>query len=250
MNLLPYSRKIRKYLSIVRQVTILLLLQVTFLVNTLSNFLKRKAFSPGSVDYRELPVYYINLPERRKREDRTVTNLHRMGFRKMFKVEGVFEKIPKAGCALAHKRAFDLILNHHNKDKVVLVCEDDIKFIGQVEVLAKSIEEFVKNDNLKVLCIGNSNSKARRSLGDNLNEAYNIETASCYAVKVSFLPILKRNVEFCIEQLLETNGQSMPLDKFWKSLQVKYTFVIPKKKLVKQYSGKSDVEGRKIIQIK
>ncbi len=240
----------RKNLSIARQVIILLFLQITFLVNALSNLLKRKAFTPGSIDYRELSVYYINLPDKRKREERTITNLHRMGFRKIFKVEGVYEKIPKAGCALAHEHVYDLILNNHNEDKVVLVCEDDIKFIGNVEVLAKSIEEFVKNDNLKVLCIGNSNSKIRTSVSNNLNEAYNIETTSCYAVKVSFLPILKRNVEFCIEQLLATNGQSLPLDKFWKPLQVQHIFAIPKKKLVKQYSGKSDVEGRNIIQIK
>lgn len=197
-----------------------------------------------------LPVYYINLTERTKRKRRTIINLNRMGFKNLFRVEGVHAKIPKAGCALAHKKAYELILNNHADDDIVLVCEDDIKFIGNIVILVKSLEEFAKSDNAKVLCIASANSKIRRSYSNNLNEGFDIETASCYAVKISFLPVLKDNVESCIEELLKTNGQSMALDKFWKPLQQQYSFVLPKRKLVKQYSGRSDVEDRNVIQIK
>ena len=188
-----------------------------------------------------LNVFYINLIHRVDRKKMIEEELDKIEFKRYSRFNGISNPNGALGCAYSHKGVLDLF--DENNGKLLMVCEDDISFIGSSEKLQMLLENFINDENLDVLCLGFNNFN-QYPYNDYFNLTSDTLTTSCYIIKPYMKEILLSNFELSIE-LLE-NGVDriyrLAIDQVWKVVQKKHNFVIPKERFAFQRESYSDIE--------
>lgn len=202
-------------------------------------------------------AYYINLDYRLDRKiliEREFSNLDI----EFIRIPAILHSNGAIGCLQSHIK----VLETCDPDAdFIWICEDDIEFLVPRANIDKSINAFMKSDG-DILCLG-FNSRKQSKYSDGFLRTTDNQTTSCYIVKRKFRNIL---LDFWKSLLnsIETNtihplmdiylkldvhkGENVfnAADQAWKILQKDYKFLIPEKRIAKQRSGYSDIEGKSV----
>jgi GR25 family glycosyltransferase involved in LPS biosynthesis len=192
-------------------------------------------------------VFYINLEKRIDRrveiEDELVNNFK---YTRAERFVGILYKPGCYGCIMSHICLLrKMIVNNWD---TMMVFEDDVKLLTDRANIDLHINMFLNDDQLDILCIGNS-------CGDNkpynelMNRCFNTQTTSCYIIKKKFVKSL-------LECLFIDNAESMTypedsndlylhtkqyIDVAWFPLQKIHYFMMPKIRQVLQRPSYSDI---------
>jgi len=199
--------------------------------------------SPNHI-LKNIPTIIINLDYRSDRLNLSRKTLNRMGITKISKFSAISDLIAIRGCARSHLEVLKKFRD--SRESYLLICEDDIKFIGSILKLNKVLQEFLEDKDAKVLCLGNLTDQKIQNYTKTLNRGLVVKTMSCYLVKQEFVEYLIKNGEYSVAELTRTQGISGAFDKSWITLQADYVFVVPKNRLVVQASQYSDILKKKV----
>lgn len=189
-------------------------------------------------------VIYINLlhrEDRKKSIENEFTNVNHEHFSRF---DAFYAEKGIIGCAKSHLELLKKWIPQNHK--LLMICEDDIVFLGDRDYIDQLIEEFYKDNRLDVLCLGNNPSN-KVKISKLFNITSSTQTMSCYVIKehmrVHLIKIFQESL------LMLENGvdpRKAAIDKVWKKIQLKYTFAIPRVKTVIQSESFSDIE-KKIV---
>lgn len=193
----------------------------------------------------EIPIpTVINLPFRPERLERIHNELVRLGFPKYFvepAVPGisVFPKPAhlsgKKGCAASH---LNVLQRELHSQTPILVLEDDVEFVADSERLAETVQKFLANPALDVLCLHNSSSRSRR-MDDTFAYATDITSTAAYILKPRAVRHVLREFRKSLNAL--KGGKNFPIDHAWWRVQRwRLIFVIPNSALVSHVGHQSD----------
>jgi len=201
-----------------------------------------------------MKAYYINLDSRLDRKNLVEREFTRLNY-EFQRVPAIFNLDGLTGCAESHIKVLESCDTDSN---YIWVCEDDIQILANREYIDTCIQQFLNSD-ADILCLGNNILGILPYSGDLLRST-DIQTTSSYIIKKKFRNILldtwkdalvsrKNNDNKKYEEKLKSLNirvceDYLALDQVWKILQRDYIFVIPKKKVLKQRSGYSDIMGR------
>ena len=212
----------------------------------LVNLTSRSRRGSTSSKLSDLTTYgrFINLDHRGDRRLATEGQLKIMDLSFVSRFPGFLDANGALGCAKAHFSALSSALMEGKE--YTLIAEDDIALVGDTSGLWSAIEEFVQNDLLDVLCVGNRSSGMRVPVGKHLLIAFDIQTTSFYVAKRKSLPAL---VDSAARSILLLQAGASPreaaVDVIWKEKQAsELVFCIPREKIVIQRPSHSDVVGR------
>jgi hypothetical protein len=137
-----------------------------------------------------------------------------------------------------------MIANNWN---TMMVFEDDAQLLTSRESIDAHINMFLQDDQLDILCIGNS-------CGDNkpynelMNRCFNTQTTSCYVIKKKFVKTLLEcyfsdpsEALTLPEDSQELAGHIGYIDTSWSPLQQTHYFMMPKNRQVLQRPSYSDI---------
>jgi len=192
-----------------------------------------------------LDIYYINLSHRQDRNREIIEEFEGIGLIRFNRYEAVFNQNGALGCAISHR---NVIRDYIKKqDRLLMICEDDIKFLVDRNTLEKIIQVFLSDPNLDVLCLGNNHFN-QYSYNDYFFLTSDTQTTSCYVIKPHMIDIMLDNFELSV-RLLNFGISKIykpEIDQVWKLLQKKYNFVIPKEKFAIQRESFSDIEKQAV----
>lgn len=195
-----------------------------------------------------LEVVYINLEHRNDRNNEIQAEFFKIGI-KNFKRFNAYKKTNGAlGCALSHRGVLQEWVPKNSE--LLMVCEDDLKFIGKPDELIELITLFANIKDLDILCLS-YNHQNEYAIDDFFLLSSDIQTMSCYIVKPHMRQLLINNFSQSIK-MLEAGVDSqynVAVDQVWKVLQKKYNFAILKKRFSYQGKSYSDIE-KKIVNYK
>jgi GR25 family glycosyltransferase involved in LPS biosynthesis len=194
--------------------------------------------------WENIPIFVINLEKRPDRLISVTRALRCMGIENFVRFNAKVDQYPKRGCAKSHLSLWEKSLN--NSANIVMICEDDLEFVGNIRTLRKSLDDFINEKDIHVLCIANLTKDYPVKITRNLRRTQNVQTTACYLVKKEVLKDLIRCGEKSIAQLTSSNGVSGAIDKVWKDIQGERVFTIPRSILCIQSAGHSDIENRKV----
>lgn len=191
----------------------------------------------------QLDICYINLAHRQDRNIEIINEFNKLGLENYSRFNAIKNTSGALGCAMSHMTILENWTA--NSPKLLMVCEDDIKFNDKLEELELILSEFINDNNLDILCLS-YNHFNEASYNGIFNLTSDTQTMSCYVVKPHMKEILLDNFKLSVK-LLETridNQYKVAIDQVWKVLQKKYNFVIPKKRFAFQRESYSDIENR------
>ena len=195
-----------------------------------------------------LDIIYINLTHRVDRKKNIVEEFDKIGILNYSRFNGLLNANGALGCAYSHKKVIKLY--DAANDKLLMVCEDDIQFIGSSNKLNILLENFINDNNLNVLCLAFNHSN-QYPYNDYFNLTSDTQTMSCYILKPYMKDVFLKNFELSTK-LLEHGIDRIykpEIDQVWKSLQKKYNFIIPIERFALQRESFSDIE-KKIVDYK
>jgi len=146
------------------------------------------------------------------------------------------------GCGLSHIKA--LKLGIESESEYVYIFEDDFQFEMDYNDTKNILEKIETKDfNLMLLTYHYPFVKIN-NINDNVFDISNAQTTCGYVIKKSFIPILIKNLEESINNLISSKDLSKySLDQYWKVLQTpenKVFGITPR--LGKQRDNFSDIE--------
>lgn len=190
-----------------------------------------------------IPVYYINLLQRRDRDMMTKQQLDQIGLTyKRF--EAVQSSSGRLGCALSHL----LLLYKAKKNKfpMILICEDDIYFKNP-SLFKKQMNCFLKiEDDWDVLLLGGNLVPPFSLTSPYAVKVSHCQTTTGYIVKEHYYDTLIQNIREGIKLLLQfpENHFSFAIDKYWLKLQKRDKWYVIYPLMVTQRKGYSDIEKK------
>lgn len=195
----------------------------------------------NTIDFNyQIRGYFINLKHRTDRLSSIKKELITLGMSNFSRYEAMPNTNGTLGCSLSH---FKLLSNWDNaNDELLMICEDDIRFnVSSLELL-ELIQDFVNDPKADVLLLA-ANTLIHHPYSYYFNIVLNSQTTAAYIVKPHMKNILLENYQLSID-LLEKGILSniAAIDQIWKDLQVKFTFITPKKTSVYQSESYSDIE--------
>ena len=194
----------------------------------------------SQINLEEIRCFYINLKSRPDRRDVFERNIQRFSFFKVERVEAVKFAPGFIGCTLSHILA--LSKARFSGATCILICEDDVDFLIEPREMHLYIERFMKSK-ADVLCLGN-NVNVSCTFDDLFYRALNTQTASAYIVKSTFLEVLISQFMKAFElSVCGVAEKDSAVDQYWKFLQTKYVFIIPKLRVAVQRSSYSDIRN-------
>lgn len=178
-------------------------------------------------------VTIINL---QKRSDRWAAissnfNSYNIPFRRF---EAVEHPQGALGCALSH---VEVLKQYDGLSDAVCVAEDDAQVLHDVRSI---IDDFMASA-ADVLLLGN-NTRRTVPFSSTLSRAYDAYTTSFYVAKRESIPRLLACFKQAVEDLKTKRHQ--PIDVAWHGLQKELVFVVPKRRVVIQRAGYSDIEKK------
>ncbi len=197
-----------------------------------------------------LHTYVINLQSRKDRLEHITSELNKLNV-KYTRFEAIKKDNGAFGCSLSHINC--LIMAIQNKYPLTMICEDDAKFYLTSNEFNNLVNDFYNDNNANVLCVigwttdcsgHNVNYRKLISYNDLFNVSYNITTTTCYIVKQNYYKILLENFVISANGLISNEKKAShiyALDQYWKQLQRKDVWVIPKKIAGKQLIDFSNI---------
>ena len=166
----------------------------------------------------------------------------RVGVKHAIRFEAIKNENGALGCAKSHHALLESYTI--NRNKLLMVCEDDCIFVEDRSHIDKIIREFSFNTNFDVLCLA-FNKRNGIKLSSSLEFTSDTQTLACYVLKPHMISKMK---DVALESISELeNGRpknKAAIDVVWKKLQKKYVFVVPTKRVAKQSASFSDIEQR------
>ena len=204
-------------------------------------------FSPNYKDtvLDKLDIYYINLDHRQDRKIEVTDEFNKLGIENYNRFNAIKNTNGALGCALSHKTTLETW--SADDSRLLMVCEDDIKFNGSLEELKKLVSEFKHDKNLDILCLS-FNHLNEAQYNDYFYLTSDTQTTACYVVKPHMKEILLKSFKLSVK-LLEAgidNQYIVAIDQVWKVLQKKYNFIIPITRFAFQRESFSDIENRTV----
>jgi hypothetical protein len=194
-------------------------------------------------------VFYINLEKRTDRRVEIEDELiNKFKYTNAERFVGILSEPGIYGCTMSHICLFrKMIANDWN---TMMVFEDDAQLLTDRESIDTHINVFLEDDQLDILCIGNS-------CGDNkpynelMNRCFNTQTTSCYVLKKKFVKTLLECYFIDPSEALTFPEDSQELEKHigyidtsWAPLQQTHYFMMPKIRQVLQRPSYSDIIHR------
>lgn len=207
-------------------------------------FLIRERNAIGEI-FETIPVFVINLKSNHKRLNKTSRNLRRMGIRNFQVFRAIEDPIGTRGCSKSHLAIWQSL--QLMQTEVALVCEDDFKFIGNLNKLRKVLSESLNMPQIKFLALAGITKDRGVKVSQTLKVTHNLQAAACYLVKLDLLDELIQSNKKSILELTKSNGSFGSMDKVWKVIQVEERFAVPIHKMCRQYYGYSDIKKRRVF---
>ena len=197
-------------------------------------------------------VVVINLDNRGDRLESVTGQLASVGITEWTRISAVDGKsvfpdldpffAGSAGCSLSHIEALEQ--GSFDAPEAVMVCEDDLEFIGSREQLSACVEEFLTSPNLDVLCIAVRARGGSHHVSKKLRVIIGGAGRGCYLVKPHMVTRLLDSYQAGMPKLM-AGDRAGKGDRMWHPLQQKGSFfAAPIGQLARQGSGFSDIEGR------
>ena len=191
-----------------------------------------------------LDARFINLESRKDRLILIESELDKLAFVKKERFIGVKDANGSLGCARSHVTVLTQFLE--SDDETLMVCEDDLEFVGSSSQVELAIQEFLDNPALDVLCLSYRLRGPKVPVSSMLSIGNNIQTTACYVVKRSAAAELLAN--FVESEALLSSGADptrASIDVRWKILQMdRLVFAVPRRILARQRESYSDIVGK------
>ena len=190
-------------------------------------------------------IVYINLASRPDRKTQIEEEFRLLGVGDYERFDAVARERGITGCNLSHAA---VLSTENYPEELLMVCEDDAKFLVSRDELDHAIESFFSKEWLDVLCLGNFVENKVIRIDEDFAVSNNIQTASCYLVRRKHLALIS-SVFLKSAQRLERGSPVWlyALDIAWKSLQRwRLTFAVPLKTMVVQRPSFSDIQQRDV----
>ncbi len=186
-------------------------------------------------------VIYINLDARTDRREQIERDLAEIGVRAFCRFPAIANRRGSIGCARSHE---EVLKNWEPANgKMLLVLEDDCEFLAGRVDLDKAVEEFATSSSLAVLCLANE-TKWAFPISRRLAISANIQTTAAYVVKPHVRQELVEAFDESACRLSAGEDDSTAAcDVVWKRIQATRFFAVPRRRLIRQRPGFSDVGG-------
>jgi hypothetical protein len=188
----------------------------------------------------------INLPSRPDRLSSVKDQMVKIGYESFELFAGVAHENGALGCALAHRNVLDA--DSQDPAEIVWVVEDDLVVSGSTHDLTATIQEFVDNPGLDVLCLAELTGGPVLPISRNLALTVSTITTACYLVKPWSRSELRQSFHESVVMLsLGISDMKGGIDIHWKKLQFSHlVFCIPRKRLTQQSASFSDIRKRNV----
>lgn len=240
------NQKFKKYLF---SLIPLLLTQVSFTKSKIDNFLLRRRLRSSKLGRyilvnNDLKIFYINLNTRNDRKQSIENELNKLYGFDYSRFDAVKNNNGALGCALSHLnvlKSWDA-----SPGKMLMVCEDDIKF-GLDDLGFKLIlNEFCNDPFMDVLCLGFNHFNGVDYSGHFVLSS-NIQTTSCYILKDHMRDVLVSKFSDSVEMLEHgVDSRFAAIDIVWKFAQKEYNFLVTKERYVIQKPFFSDIQNKEV----
>ena len=196
-----------------------------------------QALLPG-----QIRAICINLKERSDRRASTVREFEKAPWVRLEFFEARKNANGMLGCSLSHVD----VLSSDPEGGVVLVCEDDIQFLGAKENLEDTVGEFLSNPAIDVLCLANVSPKRVQPISKRLGVTAWVRTTAGYLVKERAVPAMLSDFQRSAFRLrLGLPGYLAAADVSWERSQwTKLIFAVPLTPVARQRPSYSDIEQR------
>ena len=191
-------------------------------------------------------IHFINLKHRKDRLTAICAEFEKLSITNFKRFDAIPNKNGALGCAKSHAKCLESA--YVAQEQLLMICEDDCKFIIKRAEIDLIIEEFFYNPYLDVLCLS-YNEKTRVSVSNNLMITSDTQTASCYLVKSNAIHILLKSACKSVRHLSWWGNKSwdgnhkFAIDQTWKDIQKKIFFCLPSIRAAKQRGSFSDIEN-------
>lgn len=191
-------------------------------------------------------VFYINLDKRTGRRAEIEDELvNKFKYTRAERFAGILYKPGIFGCTMSHICLFRKMIA--NNWDTMMVFEDDAQLLTDRESIDSHINVFLEDDQLDILCIGNSCGE-NEPYNELMNRCFNTQTTSCYVIKKKFVKTLLEcyfddpSKAFTLpEDSQELGSHISYIDVGWSPLQKTHYFMMPKIRQVIQRPSYSDI---------
>jgi len=196
---------------------------------------------PGRRGLERCVTVYINLASRLDRRA-SMEQLFSENSIESTRIEAILAVPGALGCAQSHVTALSSPVVRNSP---IMVCEDDLVFTVPREEVDLTVEEFLRNPALDVLCLAYNLQSQPVPVSKRLQITDNTQTTACYVVKWHAVDALKLCFLESVDELMSGADPAIAaIDIAWKRLQVgKLIFAVPRARLAVQRPGFSDIVG-------
>ena len=197
-----------------------------------------QANGPSGLDRCE--IHYIDLKHREDRRAEIQSEFKALGVTRFARFEAIADANGALGCAKSH----ETVLSSASilEDQLLMICEDDCKFIADRAAIDAAIEEFFYNPHLDVLCLA-YNAENGFAISQNLMITSDTQTTSCYILKAAAIAEVLGCMRFSVENLSRGGaGFDYAIDRVWKRAQRQMFFALTKDHFARQRPSFSDIE--------
>ena len=185
-------------------------------------------------------IRYINLDHRSDRREHFEAEMCRIGVSWHQRVPGVNASPGILGCVLAH---IDLLESwDRDRNRLLLVFEDDAQCVVTRDELDAVIEEFAAAPELQVLMLAH-NAAWHIPISDRLAVSSDVFTAAAFVLRPEMASKIQAAFQTSVH-MLEANlpVHKAALDVVWREVQREEVFAIATPRCVVQRPGYSDIE--------
>ena len=189
---------------------------------------------------------FINLANRTDRCAHIQQELLKIGINAPIRFNAVKTQMGQVGCSMSHMKCLEMA--KQAGWEYVFICEDDAVFTNPALLLNRlsKVREIPVWD---VVIVGGNNLRPFfPTVYEDFIQVHNCQTTTAYIVKRAYYDTLIQNIKESLERLLREPKMKhlFSLDIYWKSLQIKDTWLMAIPATVSQLDGVSDIEGRRV----
>ena len=196
---------------------------------------------PGRRGLERCETVYINLARRLDRRA-SIEQLFAETNIEASRIEAISAVPGALGCAQSHVKALSSPVVRNSP---IMVCEDDLVFAVARQEIDRTVEEFLRNSALDVLCLAYNLQSQPVPVSERLMITDNTQTTACYVVKWHAVEAVRLCFLESVDELMSgADTKTASIDIAWKKLQAgKLIFAVPRAQLAFQRPGFSDIVG-------